>query len=158
MYISDTRDFICCTIFHGVVKPVRTSKRKLPSIVQAQTDMCFACKTEEEFSETVDSMREEFKAKDIQFSPRIYLIGETGQLTGFYVVTAKLQFKLPSFLRCVDLLVKLKFALNYNFPESCELFWCFIAKHFYRINYTRKVKNSQLLQLFAFLENRETTA
>lgn len=120
--------------------------------------MCFACKTEEEFLESVDNLREELKANDFQFSPRIFLVGEIDKLIGFYVVTAKLQFKLPSFLRCVDLVVKLKFALNYNFPESCELLWCFIAKYFYKINYTRKVTNSQLLQLFAFLENRETTA
>ncbi|XP_021710615.1 uncharacterized protein LOC110679620 [Aedes aegypti] len=149
---KDTRDFICCTIFHGLVKPVRTSSRKLPTILQAQTEMCYACATDEEFIEAVESLRSEH-SNDIPFAPRIFVVGQTDKLTGFYVVTSKLQYKLPTFLRCVDIAVKLKFAHNYDFPESCELFWCFIAKHFYSINFSRKAKNSQLLQFFAYLKD-----
>nr|XP_029727572.1 uncharacterized protein LOC115265764 [Aedes albopictus] len=154
----DTRDFICCTIFHGIVKPVRTSSRKLPTILQAQTEMCYACATEDEFSEAVDSLRNELLSDDVPFGPRIFVVGRTDKLTGFYVVTSKLQYKLPTFLRCVDLVLKLKFVLNYDFPESCELFWCFIAKQFYNIDFSRKAKNSQLLQLLAHLRDKKATA
>ncbi|XP_021707649.1 uncharacterized protein LOC110678719 [Aedes aegypti] len=150
---KDSRDFICCTIFHGIVKPVRTSSRKLPTILQAQTDMCYACKTEQDFSEAVAELRDEYEANAVQFFPRIFVIGGTEHLFAFYVVTAKFQYKLPSFLRCIDLVVKLKFVLNYNFPESCELFWYFVAKLFYNVGYSRKARNSQLLQLFAYLKD-----
>ncbi|XP_062554719.1 uncharacterized protein LOC134219850 [Armigeres subalbatus] len=87
---KDTRDFICCTIFHGLVKPVRTSLRKLPSILQAQTDMCYACATYEEFLEAVSSLRNELFSDKIPFTPRIYVVGQVGEFTGFYVVTSKL--------------------------------------------------------------------
>lgn len=117
--------------------------------------MCYACKTEQEFQEVVEELRDELK-EEVQFFPRVFVIGKTEKIVAFYVVTSSMQFKLPSFLRCIDLVVKLKFVLNYNFPESCELFWYFVAKYFYHIGYSRKAKNSQLLQLLAYLEHWES--
>lgn len=118
--------------------------------------MCYACKTEQEFQEVVEELRDELKEEEVQFFPRVFVIGKTEKIVAFYVVTSSMQFKLPSFLRCIDLVVKLKFVLNYNFPESCELFWYFVAKYFYHIGYSRKAKNSQLLQLLAYLEHWES--
>ncbi|XP_058456402.1 uncharacterized protein LOC131433816 [Malaya genurostris] len=152
---QDTRDYILCTIFHAIVKPSRTSARKLPTIVQAQNDVCCIIDTYEEYREALISLRKEHESANIQLSPRIYAIGHTQSLDSFYVVTQFLEYKLPTFLRCLDVVVKLKFVLDFEFPESCELFWCFICQFFYDINSSRKSKNSQLLQLLAFLKARQ---
>lgn len=85
-------------------------------------------------------------------TPRIYAIGCLENIEAFYVVTGKFEYKLPSFLRCLDVIVKLKHVLDYRFPESCEAFWCFITRYFYGIDYKRKSKNNQLLQLLTYLE------
>lgn len=136
------------------MKPTRTSKRKLPSVLQAQLETCHVCSTEEEYVTERDSLREQFanKTSGVEFPPRIFVIGKPEKLDAFYVVTQKLEYKLPSFLRCMDVVVKLKFVLKHNFPESSEILWCFIARYFYNIDYPRKSKNAQLLQLLAFLE------
>ncbi|XP_062717187.1 uncharacterized protein LOC134292223 [Aedes albopictus] len=154
-YTTDTRDFVVCAAFHGLLKPVRTSAKKLPTILQAQIDTCAICETEEEFAGSLNSQRQELESNGTQFSPRIYAVGPIENFESFYVVTNKLRYKLPSLVRCLDVVVKLKFTLDLQFPESCELFWVFISKYFYDIDYTQKSRNTQILQLLAFLNSRE---
>ncbi|XP_065078489.1 uncharacterized protein LOC135701579 [Ochlerotatus camptorhynchus] len=154
-FTQDTRDFVLCSVFHGVIKPVRTSAKKLPTILQAQLDTCFVCETQEDFAESLDSLREEYETAGIPFSPRVYAIGTTNHLECFYVVTNKLLYKLPSLVRCLDVVVKLKFTLDLQFPESCELFWALISRYFYNIEYNNKSRNTQILQLITHLESHE---
>lgn len=152
--VSDTRDFVLCAAFHGLIKPVRTSTKKRPTILQAQIDTCYICETEEEFTETLDSQRQELESSGVQFSPRIFALGSIDNFECFYVVTNKLRYKLPSLVRCLDVVLKLKFTLDLQFPESSELFWAFISGYFYDIEYTQKSKNTQILQLIAYLKSR----
>ncbi|XP_062554081.1 uncharacterized protein LOC134219376 [Armigeres subalbatus] len=152
---EDTRDFVLCVAFHGLVKPVRASSKKLSTILQAQIDTCNICETQEELIESLNSQRSELESKGVQFSPRIYAVGQIDNFEGFFVVTNKLVYKLPSLIRCLDVVVKLKFALDLQFPESSELFWVFVSKYFYDIDYTQKSKNTQILQLLAFLESHK---
>ncbi|XP_065083382.1 uncharacterized protein LOC135705535 [Ochlerotatus camptorhynchus] len=150
--VQDGRDFIVCMVFQALIKPTRTSTRKLPTILQAQTDVCCICATHEEYVSEWRSLRREFETAKLQLPPRIFIVGSFDEIEGFYVVTGKIEYKLPTFLRCLDVIVKLKYVLNYQFPESCELFWCFVTRFFYNIDYKRKSKNNQLLQLIAYLE------
>ncbi|XP_021707114.1 uncharacterized protein LOC110678464 [Aedes aegypti] len=152
---QDTRDFVVCAAFHGLLKPVRTSARKLPTILQAQIDTCYVCETEAEFTDALNSQRQELESNGTQFSPRIYAVGAIENFEYFYVATNKLRYRLPSLVRCLDVVVKLKFTLDLQFPESSELFWVFISKYFYDIEYTQKSKNTQILQLIAFLNSCE---
>lgn len=142
-------------VFQALIKPTRTSTRKLPSILQAQTDVCCLSATREEYISELRSIRQEFETAKLQFPPRIFIVGSFDEIEGFYVVTGRFEYKLPTFLRCVDVIIKLKYVLDYQFPESCELFWCFVTRYFYDIDYTRKSKNNQLLQLIAYLESNK---
>lgn len=144
-----------CTIFHAAIKPSRTSSRKLPTILQAQVETCFVCDTEEDYKAETDFLRGEAESSGSQLSPRVFIVGKPDQIQAFYVVTQKLQYRLPSFLRCLDVVIKLKLVMNFNFSESCELFWCFVLKYFYDVDCGRKSKNSQLLELLSFLEKSE---
>ncbi|XP_055542936.1 uncharacterized protein LOC129728516 [Wyeomyia smithii] len=152
---QDSRDFILCAVFHAIIKPVRTSATKLPTILQAQLDTCLVCNTQEVLSNSLQVQREEFEKADIQFAPRIYAVGSTERLECFYVVTHNLQYKLPSFVRCLDVVVKLKYTLDLNFSESAELFWAFLSRYFYGVEYNNKSKNTQVLQLLDYLQKRE---
>ncbi|KXJ78779.1 hypothetical protein RP20_CCG002988 [Aedes albopictus] len=152
--ISSLEEGDCSQAFHGLIKPVRTSTKKRPTILQAQIDTCYICETEEEFTETLDSQRQELESSGVQFSPRIFALGSIDNFECFYVVTNKLRYKLPSLVRCLDVVLKLKFTLDLQFPESSELFWAFISGYFYDIEYTQKSKNTQILQLIAYLKSR----
>lgn len=151
-YIPDYRDYALCCVFQAVIKPTRTLSRKLPSIVQAQIDVCCITSSYTEFTEKIKALREDYLSKGVQFRPRIYAIGDSQRLESLYVVTGKFDYRLPSFIRCVDVIIKLKYVLGYDFMERCETFWCFITRYFYNHDYARKSKQNQLLQLIAYLE------
>lgn len=152
---SDARDYIICTVFHAIIKPVRSSNRKLPTISQAQIDVCNIYGTQQDYTKAVCDLRKKFTSSNLPFSPRIFVIGKPSRLESCYIVTKTLEYQLPSFLRCLDIVLKLKYVLGFEYPESCEIFWCFISRYFYGIDYVRKSKNSELQQLFAYLKTRQ---
>lgn len=154
-YSQDTRDFVMCAAFHGIIKPARKGRKRYSSILQAQIDTCSLCETEREFTETVEAQMQELKSKDVQFSPRIYAVGTVQHIECFYVVTEKLRYKLPSLVRCLDVVVKLKFTMDFEFPEYSELFWVFLSGYFYDIEHSQKSKNCQVLQLNAYLDSQD---
>lgn len=143
---------ILCFIFQALIKPTRRSAGKLPTILQAQHDVCTVCDSKDEYIADVELVRQDCETAKIQMTPRIYAVGCFDNIEAFYVVTGKFEYRLPTFLRCLDVIIKLKHVLNYSFPDSCEVFWCFLTRYFYGIDYKRKSKNSQLLQLIAYLE------
>ncbi|XP_053698349.1 uncharacterized protein LOC128745332 [Sabethes cyaneus] len=147
----DSRDYIICTVFHAILKPVRASNKKLPTILQAQIDVCRIFDTQQEYKKALCDLREEFTSNNQSLSPRICVIGKPNSFESYFVVTKSLEYQLPSFLRCLDVVLKLKTILGFEYPESCEIFWCFISRFFYNIDYMRKSKNTQLLQLLAYL-------
>ncbi|XP_053687806.1 uncharacterized protein LOC128737233 [Sabethes cyaneus] len=147
----DSRDYIICTVFHAILKPVRASNKKLPTILQAQIDVCRIFDTQQEYKKALCDLREEFTFNNQSLSPRICVIGKPNSFESYFVVTKSLEYQLPSFLRCLDVVLKLKTILGFEYPESCEIFWCFISRFFYNIDYMRKSKNTQLLQLLAYL-------
>lgn len=125
--------------------------------MQAQFEVCSICETTDEYIDDLRTLRQDCETDKIPFTPRIYAVGCFEHIEAFYVVTGKFEYRLPTFLRCMDVVIKLKYVLDYNFPESCEAFWCFMTRFFYGIDYKRKSKNSQLLQLFAYLEAHQET-
>lgn len=144
-------------LFHSVIKPVRSSSNKLPTISQAQWDLCHICADEVQYKQTLESQRQESKDSGVPFPPKIFTIRSTSSavdLEQFFVVTAGLEYQLPTFLRSLDVAFKLTFVLNFKFQESCELFWAFIARYFYKISYTEKSKNNQLLLLQKYLSEQ----
>ncbi|XP_058449339.1 uncharacterized protein LOC131429297 [Malaya genurostris] len=152
---ADYRYYIISVLFHSIIKPIRTSENKLPTIVQAQRDLCVICDSEDECINTIKSMRDDFKAAQQSLFPRIFTIKQEDSLTKFFVVCNGLEFKLPTYLRALDVALKLKFVLNVKFSESTELFWGFVTRHFYNINYQNKSKNNQILLLEQYLLNQK---
>ncbi|XP_062535677.1 uncharacterized protein LOC134204897 [Armigeres subalbatus] len=152
-HYQDSRDLVVCYVFQAVVKPTRSSGRKLPTILQAQFDVCCLLQTYDEYIEDLRALRQECETAKVQMTPRIYAIGSIEHIEAFYVVTGKFEYKLPSLLRSLDVIIKLKHVLDYRFPDSCEAFWGFVTRFFYGIEYRRKSKNNQLLQLIAYLES-----
>ncbi|XP_058444370.1 uncharacterized protein LOC131426003 [Malaya genurostris] len=154
---KDYRYYVISVLFHAVIKPIRTADNKLPTIAQAQNDLCFLCKSEIECTDAIKSMRDDFNTAQKPLFPRLIAIKEEESLTKFYVVCNGLEFKLPTFLRAIDVALKLKFVLNLQFAESTELFWGFVARYFYQINYQNKSKNNQLLLLERYLLSQQQT-
>ncbi|KAL1400706.1 hypothetical protein pipiens_007211 [Culex pipiens pipiens] len=153
VYNEDYRDYAVAVLFHAVIKPSRTSSHNLPSILTAQLATCTICATEAEFRTECEKLRDPSGPNKGQLSPRIFAIGGSSVLSTFYVLGDKYIYKLPTFLRCLDVLVKATHVLNYPFLESCETLFCFLSRHFYGIDYKRKSKIGQLLKLLAFLES-----
>ncbi|XP_021708165.1 uncharacterized protein LOC110678890 isoform X2 [Aedes aegypti] len=123
------RDVILCFVFHALIKPTRRANGKLPTILEAQLDVCYLCDTYDEYIEAIQTTRQECATAKIQVAPRIYAVGSFENIEEFYVATGKIEYRLPSFLRCLDVIIKLKHVLDYPFPESCEILWCFITSY-----------------------------
>ena len=145
-------------VFQALIKPTRRSSGKLPTILEAQLDVCYLCDSYDEYIDHLQSTRRDCQTAKVQVAPRIYAIGSFEDVEAFYVATGKFEYKLPSFLRCLDVVIKLTHVLEYRFAESCEIFWCFLTRYFYGIDYKRKSKNGQLLQLTSYLDSCRTEA
>ncbi|XP_055548889.1 uncharacterized protein LOC129732240 [Wyeomyia smithii] len=120
---EDTRNFIYCCLFHAVAKPPRTSLRKLPTVLQAQIDTCNVCNTVEEYVTERDTLRKQIaNENNLEFSPRIFVVGHPEKLEAFYVVTQNLEYKLPSFSPGISttstIVVNLKTDNYFNFLHS----------------------------------------
>ncbi|KXJ72355.1 hypothetical protein RP20_CCG018301 [Aedes albopictus] len=152
------RDLILSFVFQALIKQTRRSSGKLPTILEAQLDVCYLCDSYDEYIDHLQSTRRDCQTAKVQVAPRIYAIGSFEDVEAFYVATGKFEYKLPSFLRCLDVVIKLTHVLEYRFAESCEIFWCFLTRYFYGIDYKRKSKNGQLLQLTSYLESCRTEA
>ncbi|XP_058817501.1 uncharacterized protein LOC131680809 [Topomyia yanbarensis] len=81
----DYRYYIISVLFHSIIKPVRISENKLPTIAQAQSDVCMACDSEDEYVNAVKAIRDDYNIARRPLFPRIFIIRDKSQLTKFYV-------------------------------------------------------------------------
>ncbi|XP_055614708.1 uncharacterized protein LOC129761035 [Uranotaenia lowii] len=152
---EDFGNVLVAAIFQGVVKPTRNSLHKLPTILQAQLDLYCLCNTQDDLSNAVSDWMQNSADHGVASFARIFIYADEKNLKEFRVTTEGVSYHVPTFLKSIDVIIKLKFLLKVQFAGSCELFWVFVAHYFYGFtNFSPKLSNSRLLQLLAFLEER----
>lgn len=114
-------------LLHAVLLPPRLSKTEKPTITDAQQDIVTHIVAENNVSYKL----EEFVKTVKKIQPSIIVIGPTIEtLTDFYTYFDGIMYKLPTFARCLDIVLKICIVFNLEYSKKkaslCGNFFSFI--------------------------------
>ncbi|XP_055688314.1 uncharacterized protein LOC129792922 [Lutzomyia longipalpis] len=125
----DSMDCLLIRLIHALIPPARQNSCQKPSVTEAQEDFvtCFP---------TVYKIGERVTAKVDKHSPepRIFVVGpHYGCLSQFYVFFCGILYKQPTFIKSLDLALKIYAVFNMNFSQKSRLVWSFLYSHFFKL-------------------------
>lgn len=86
------------------------------------------------------------KKKKESIQPFLLCVGEdVTTIKEVYVYFDDVKFSFTSFLRAVDICLKIFFVFNVQFPIEAVIFWSFIQTNFYEINATKSYSKVHVL-------------
>ncbi|XP_067613875.1 uncharacterized protein [Eurosta solidaginis] len=157
---SDSTDCIITLLMHSILKPplistgnTPNSKRFKwkPSICDAQNVTVLHCEYINDYQRRYDELKSKAMEKCTTLQPLILVIGEElKSLESYYIVFDGVLYKVPTFVRALDLLFKLFHVFNLKYPIEAKFLYDFMEKYFFKFDCS---VNSNLLLLINYLEN-----
>lgn len=100
----------------------------------------------------------DYKSKEISMQPRFFVIGsDVTNVTDFYVVCEELNFKLPTFLKALDIALMLIYVFDLNFSPVSKVVWIFLANIFFTKAYPKDFNPSSDFNSFVkYLKSEES--
>ncbi|XP_067629384.1 uncharacterized protein [Eurosta solidaginis] len=157
---SDSTDCIITLLMHSILKPplistgnTPNSKRFKwkPSICDAQNVTVLHCEYINDYQRRYDELKGKAMEKCTTLQPLILVIGEElKSLESYYIVSDGVLYKVPTFVRALDILFKLFHVFNLKYPIEAKFLYDFMEKYFFKFDCS---VNSNLLLLINYLEN-----
>lgn len=107
----------------------------------------------------MNKMRERYKEIGTTLQPLIIVVGiNLSSVASFYVCYDNLFYKLPTFLKAIDICFKLFHVMNFKYPVPSKQIWTFVQNYIYNIYLKEDEKSSGLsLLLRKFEEIKESS-
>ncbi|XP_017475753.1 PREDICTED: uncharacterized protein LOC108366005 [Rhagoletis zephyria] len=157
---SDSADCIITLLMHSILKPPLVSINKTPgskrlkwkpSICDAQNVTVLLCECVNDYQRKYDEMKCKAMERGISLQPQILVIGkELSRLESYYIVFDNILYKVPTFVRALDILFKLFHVLNFEYPIEAKYLFDFIEKYFFKFECS---VNPNILLLINYLES-----
>ncbi|XP_059610554.1 uncharacterized protein LOC132257597 [Phlebotomus argentipes] len=123
---KDTKDCITALLIHAVMHPPVLPGRIKISITDAQRDLVLVI----DDIMNLDNEREKWDPSE----PKIIAVGDSFEnLLEFYVDYDGILYQLPTFIKCLDTVIKLCFVFNINYPIRNKYIWTFFQQYFFKI-------------------------
>ncbi|XP_059613379.1 uncharacterized protein LOC132259669 [Phlebotomus argentipes] len=144
----DSKDFLLTVLLHCLIPPARNASGKKPSISEAQEDFVMCLDTPAKLEERITLIQNQ----PFAIHPRIFVIGPNCKaINHFYVFYSGILYKLPTFVKCIDLAIKICAVFSIDFSQTSKLVWSFLYNLFFKLddkyvppkvlNLINKVKN-----------------
>lgn len=138
LYFSDSIDCIVSLLLHAILHPKRLNKSHKPTILEAQEDFVLHVSSFNIMQEKLEKMQEENKLKKLKIQPRIVVVGpELTKLNHFYVYLDGLKYKLGSFKKCLDLVIKISYVFQLKYSHITKHVWSFLENYFFGLDSER---------------------
>ncbi|XP_021695222.1 uncharacterized protein LOC110675148 [Aedes aegypti] len=123
----DTKNFIVVSLLaHILPSPHLTcsgKRRWKPSILETRQSVVLHINDLSELNETLRVLFDRSREKGIQTTPFILVHGDLKKPTGFLVWNNIVSYKLPNFLKALDICLKIYKAYNIDFPRHSLAVW-----------------------------------
>ncbi|GAB0095137.1 hypothetical protein DMENIID0001_104890 [Sergentomyia squamirostris] len=124
---KDTKDCIAALLLHAVMHPPVLPGRIKLSITEAQRDLVLMI----DDIMNLDNERDKWDPAE----PKVVAVGTTIEdLHEFYVDFDGILYQLPTFVKCLDTVIKLCFIFNINYPIRSKYVWTFFQQYFFKID------------------------
>lgn len=124
---ADTKNFIVVSLLaHILPSPHLTcsgKRRWKPSILETRQSVVLHINDLSELNETLRVLFDRSREKGIQTTPFILVHGDLKKPTGFLVWNNIVSYKLPNFLKALDICLKIYKAYNIDFPRHSLAVW-----------------------------------
>lgn len=128
----DSRDASICWLLHAVLQPKKINQFYKPTIRDAQEDMICIFANLNDKVKKEEEIRKEYEEKNIKLQPRFFAIGDSVlKLNNIYLMCDNILYKLPTFLKALDIAVMLIYVFNLDFSPVSRTVWLFLADVFY---------------------------
>lgn len=147
-YFADA--LVCCTLMllNCCVKPCKINKHTRPAILTAQEDVLLFAQNVQSGVELVRKLLESYAAQGIAAHPKVIAIGTSYRdMSGeFYVVFDRIQYKVNSAARAVDIVIKMSNVMNIPFSKVTKLVWYTVGEVLYNIRAPAQYKEIEVIK------------
>lgn len=138
-------------LLNSVLHPQRTSQKHKPTIADAQSDFLLHVRSINDLQPKLDKLRADFATEKKKMQPKIIVIGQELQdLKEFYVFCDGVKYKLCTFTKCLDVIIKLFYVYQMEYSHVSKLVWIFLEQFFF---YFKSEKYSEVSNLIHKLKN-----
>ncbi|GAB0095787.1 hypothetical protein DMENIID0001_112110 [Sergentomyia squamirostris] len=134
---NDCFDCIIMLLLHGILQPPRMANRKLPTILDAQTDFVHFVQTISNLEPEIETIQEDCLRNKTTIQPTIFVVGSDDvvkfKTEAFYVFFNGIKYRVPSFRVAVEIVVKLCVVFNVKYSHLSKFAWIFIQEFCYCI-------------------------
>lgn len=114
----DSKACISALLLHAVLKPRRISRKIKPTVGDAQEDFILHVKSMNDIEPKIEKVRSEFKENNLKLQPRVLVVGhDLIDLQHFYIYCDNVKYKINSFLKCLDVVIKLTYVFNLKYSH-----------------------------------------
>ncbi|KAI8115639.1 hypothetical protein CVS40_12277, partial [Lucilia cuprina] len=139
---SESRIFSILYCLHYLFPPqqkVVTDKagakiRKKFTVTASQDSFAIVAETKEE----LDMKLKLLKLQKCNIQPRLLILGEIANVKEIFVYFDEIKYPMVQIITAVDILFKIFFVFNLEFPIESDLFYNFMQQFFYEINSEKK--------------------
>ncbi|XP_062558580.1 uncharacterized protein LOC134223453 [Armigeres subalbatus] len=141
---------VCCTLMllNCCVKPCKINKNIRPTILSAQEDTLLFAENLESGVDNIRKLLETYAAQGVAAHPKILAIGSSyRKITGeFHVIFNRVQYKVDSAARAVDIVIKMCSVMNQPFSKVSKLVWYTIEEVLYDIRAPAQYKEIESIK------------
>ncbi|XP_055908365.1 uncharacterized protein LOC129943138 [Eupeodes corollae] len=143
---QDSKDCTILFLLHAVIKPPLLSTKLLspeggnkrrkwkPSISDARNATILHCISMDDFYIKFENLQSEAAQKNKVIQPQLMVIGENlTKLKGFYVMYDCILYKVQSFVKSLDILLKFYYVMNLEFRLEAKYIYELIESYFFKI-------------------------
>lgn len=158
MFVSDKKSVFTFILLHSVLVPTsrvykidpQTKARRLvkTTINDSRNSFLYCVPTLNDLHNKIKEITDDHYKTKGTLQPLIFGIGNNyNELSDFYVYYYKILYKLPNFIKALDICFKSFHVFDLRYPKESEIVWTFIQYYFFDIK-TKSDINSTILQSF----------
>lgn len=135
LFILDSKDCVIALLLHAVLKPHRIKSGVKPTIEDAQSDFILHVLNINDVVPKLNTLRDEHLKNKSTVQPRIIAVGlDLTQLTDFFVYCDGIKYKPATFIKCIDIVIKLTYVFDLKFSATSKLVWLFFEQYFFDLS------------------------
>lgn len=124
---TDTRNFVIVSLLaHVLPSPHLTCSEKRrwkPSILESRQSVVIHINDISELNETLSGLFKRSRERGVETTPFILVHGDVKNPAGFLVWNNVVSYKLPTFLKALDICMKIFKAYNIDYPRQSSAVW-----------------------------------
>ncbi|XP_067614465.1 uncharacterized protein [Eurosta solidaginis] len=131
---NDSKYCIITILLHALLPPQRLNKNDKPTIADAQNDFVTLVGTPNDIQPKVVDIINQFAERKENCQPRIIAVGtDITCVSEFYIFCDAIKWKCCSYMKCVDIIIKLSYVFNTEYSQRSKLVWAFLAQYFFEL-------------------------